>query len=243
MLFRSTLCRDCDHALAVDPVAARGAKQPRCRGQRRCRTLPLSNVASPHSRRRELAKRAAQGGWSVRTLEAEIARGPQTRRRSSEPHPDQVAIAAKLHDLLARATGCEIQARPHRLGYRVILDQGAGQLLQTTGSDVPARPLARLVQDGPAHRTTTRKGRRRGRTLHPRCAKRGLVTPAPALFPCKSPQALCRTRTDDPFLTIEALALRKVAITRAFGWGRRWRKCPELAGVRQGRVPLVFHAI
>ena len=36
-----TLCRDCDHALAVDPVAARGAKQPRCRGQRRCRTLPL----------------------------------------------------------------------------------------------------------------------------------------------------------------------------------------------------------
>jgi hypothetical protein len=36
------LCHDCDHALGVDPVAARGAKQPRCRGlDRRCRTLPL----------------------------------------------------------------------------------------------------------------------------------------------------------------------------------------------------------
>jgi hypothetical protein len=33
--------------------------------------------------------------------------------------------AAKLHDLFARATGCEIDARPHRLGYQVILDQDA----------------------------------------------------------------------------------------------------------------------
>jgi ParB family chromosome partitioning protein len=32
-----------------------------------------------HSRRRELAKRAAQGGWSVRTLEAEIARSSSGR--------------------------------------------------------------------------------------------------------------------------------------------------------------------
>jgi hypothetical protein len=39
---RVCTCHDCDHALGVDPVAARGAKQPRCRGlDRRCRTLPL----------------------------------------------------------------------------------------------------------------------------------------------------------------------------------------------------------
>jgi hypothetical protein len=37
---------DCDHALAVDPVAVLGAKQPRCRGQRRCRTLPLRDTLS-----------------------------------------------------------------------------------------------------------------------------------------------------------------------------------------------------
>jgi len=91
-----------------------------------------------HCRRRELAKRAAGGGWSVRTLETEIARGGQ-RRRSSQPHPDQVAAAAKLHDLLARATGCEINARPHRLGYQLILDQNAvdrlTELLKPAGSE------------------------------------------------------------------------------------------------------------
>ncbi len=91
-----------------------------------------------HCRRRELAKSAAEGGWSVRTLETEIARGGQGRR-SSQPHPDQVAAAAKLHDLLARATGCEINARPHRLGYQLILDQNAvdrlTELLQPAGSE------------------------------------------------------------------------------------------------------------
>ena len=78
-----------------------------------------------HCRRRMLAKRAAEGGWSVRALEAEIARGAQPRPRPTEPHPDQVAAADRLHDLFARATGCEIEARPHRLGYQLILDQGA----------------------------------------------------------------------------------------------------------------------
>ena len=78
-----------------------------------------------HRRRRELARRAAEGGWSVRVLEAEIARGAHPRPRPAEPHPDQVAAAARLHDLFARATGCEIDARPHRLGYQIILDQSA----------------------------------------------------------------------------------------------------------------------
>jgi ParB family chromosome partitioning protein len=78
-----------------------------------------------HCRRRVLARRAAEGGWSVRALEAEIARASQPRARPAEPHPDQVASAARLHDLFAQATGCEIEARPHRLGYQLILDQGA----------------------------------------------------------------------------------------------------------------------
>jgi ParB family transcriptional regulator, chromosome partitioning protein len=78
-----------------------------------------------HHRRRELAERAAEGGWSVRALEAEIARASPPPGRRADPHPDQVAVAAKLQELLARATGCEIEARPYRLGYQLILDQNA----------------------------------------------------------------------------------------------------------------------
>jgi ParB family chromosome partitioning protein len=76
-----------------------------------------------HYRRRALARRAAEGHWSVRALEAEIARGLRPRREPARPHPDQVAAATRLHDLLVKATGCEIDARPHRLGYQLILDQ------------------------------------------------------------------------------------------------------------------------
>jgi ParB family transcriptional regulator, chromosome partitioning protein len=93
-----------------------------------------------HHRRRKLAKQAAEGGWSVRALEAEIARASRPPRRSADPHPDQVAAAAKLHELLARATGCEIEAHPYRLGYQLILDQNAvdrlAELLQpAAGAD------------------------------------------------------------------------------------------------------------
>ncbi|MFL5864402.1 MAG: ParB/RepB/Spo0J family partition protein, partial [Solirubrobacteraceae bacterium] len=76
-------------------------------------------------RRRELAEREAQPGWSVRALEAEIARASPPLRRPIDPHPDQIAAAAKLHELLARATGCHIEARPYRIGYQLILDQDA----------------------------------------------------------------------------------------------------------------------
>jgi ParB family chromosome partitioning protein len=78
-----------------------------------------------HRRRRDLARATAAGGWSVRVLEAEIARGAQPRPRPTEPYPAQVAAAARLHDLFALATGCEIKARPHRLGYQLIVDQAA----------------------------------------------------------------------------------------------------------------------
>ena len=92
-----------------------------------------------HRRRRELAARAVEAGWSVRALETEIARGLRPRPQPAEPHPDQVAAADRLHNLFARATGCEIEARPHRLGYQVILDQDAidrlTALLLPAGSD------------------------------------------------------------------------------------------------------------
>ena len=78
-----------------------------------------------HCRRRLLARRAVEHGWSVRALEVEIARVAERRPRASDPHPDQVAAAARFQDLLAQATGCKIQTRPHRLGYRLILDQDA----------------------------------------------------------------------------------------------------------------------
>lgn len=46
-----------------------------------------------HHRRRELARRAAEASWSVRSLEAEIARGARPRPERAEPHPDQMAAA------------------------------------------------------------------------------------------------------------------------------------------------------
>ena len=82
-----------------------------------------------HHRRRMLAVRAAEEGWSIRTLEAEIARGTNPPPKPPPPHPDHEAAAARLEEAIARATGCDARARPHRLGYQVILDQAAGERL------------------------------------------------------------------------------------------------------------------
>ena len=82
-----------------------------------------------HHRQRLLAESAAREGWWIRALEAEIARGSNPRPRPPKPHPDQEAAAARLEDALAKATGCDTRARPHRLGYQVILDQAAGETL------------------------------------------------------------------------------------------------------------------
>jgi ParB family chromosome partitioning protein len=81
-----------------------------------------------HHRRRALARRAAEGCWSVRTLEAEIASAAQRRPRP-EPHPDHQVAAARLQDAIIKATGCDARARPHQRGYQVILDQAAADRL------------------------------------------------------------------------------------------------------------------
>jgi ParB family transcriptional regulator, chromosome partitioning protein len=82
-----------------------------------------------HHRRRALARRAAEAGWSVRALEPEITRGRRARTKAERPHPDHEATAARLQDALTKATGCDARARPHRDGYQVILDQAAGERL------------------------------------------------------------------------------------------------------------------
>ncbi|MHB8659795.1 MAG: ParB/RepB/Spo0J family partition protein [Solirubrobacteraceae bacterium] len=82
-----------------------------------------------HHRRRILAKRAADAGWSVRALEAEISRGAPSRQPRSEPHPDHQAAATRLGELITAATGCDTRARPHRAGYQVLLDKAAADRL------------------------------------------------------------------------------------------------------------------
>ena len=82
-----------------------------------------------HDRRRQLAHRAADCGWSVRNLEAEIIRDAEARPARAAPHPDHVAAAATLEDTITRALGIGVQARPHRHGYQLLLDQAAGERL------------------------------------------------------------------------------------------------------------------
>lgn len=82
-----------------------------------------------HHRQRVLASRAVRDGWSVRALEAEIARGQNSRPKRQLPHPDQEAAAARLQDVLSKTTGADARVRPHRLGYQVILDPTASERL------------------------------------------------------------------------------------------------------------------
>jgi ParB family transcriptional regulator, chromosome partitioning protein len=97
-------------------------------------------LAEPdHHRRRALARRAAEGRWSVRTLEAEIARVARPTEPRVSPHPDQCAAAAKLQDLIVHATGCEARATPHRRGFQIILEQAAAdRLARILGGDMTA---------------------------------------------------------------------------------------------------------
>ncbi|MGA2009907.1 MAG: hypothetical protein ABSH51_05125 [Solirubrobacteraceae bacterium] len=93
-----------------------------------------------HHRRRALARRAAEAGWSVRALESEIASGRRARTKPEPPHPDHEATAVRLEDALTKATGRDARACPHRRGYQVILDQAAGErpirVFDTTGTRV-----------------------------------------------------------------------------------------------------------
>ena len=91
-----------------------------------------------HHRRRQLARQGAQRGWSVRALEAEIARSQKPRSSHAELHPDHQATAVRLQDALARVTGCDVQARPHRDGYTLVINRHA------------AARLAQLLESAPS---------------------------------------------------------------------------------------------
>jgi len=86
-------------------------------------------LADDHGSRTRLARAAVAEGWSVRTLEArarESNRAPE-RRRISAPgrgslHPDEADAAGEIEELLTRALGVEVRARPARAGgFRVEL--------------------------------------------------------------------------------------------------------------------------
>ena len=84
-------------------------------------------LAEDHGERRNLARAAADGHWSVRELEAR-ARGPRSpavRRVRGRPaiHPDQQAASERIADTLESAFGREVDVVPGKgHGFRVQLE-------------------------------------------------------------------------------------------------------------------------
>jgi len=83
-------------------------------------------LTDDHAARRNLARDAARGRWSVRELEARAraAGAPAGRRRRSRPspalHPDQAAAIELITDALGAALGREVDVAPAKgSGYRV----------------------------------------------------------------------------------------------------------------------------
>jgi len=96
-----------------------------------------------HDRRRQLAHRTAESGWSVRHLEAEIVRGAQSRPTRRAPQADHVVAAATLEETISKALGIGIQVRPHRSGYQLLLDQAAkDRLVQLLAVELPGNGSA-----------------------------------------------------------------------------------------------------
>ncbi len=86
-------------------------------------------LAGDHDVRRRLARRAAAEEWSVRRTEdearaaSEAAAPVKARRGPARPaaHPDHVAAASELADVLGRALGAPVRVAPKGEGYRVTL--------------------------------------------------------------------------------------------------------------------------
>jgi len=74
-------------------------------------------LASDYAERRDLARAAAAGRWSVRELEARARpadrpRGQRTRRAKRALHPDQEAAIRLIADELGAAVGHEVEVSP-----------------------------------------------------------------------------------------------------------------------------------
>jgi ParB family transcriptional regulator, chromosome partitioning protein len=81
-------------------------------------------LATDHAARRSLARSAAAGGWSVRTLETrarEFNAHGRASAKAPEPHPDQAAAAAQIAEALGGVLGVEVSVRPRGSGYRAEL--------------------------------------------------------------------------------------------------------------------------
>jgi ParB family transcriptional regulator, chromosome partitioning protein len=71
--------------------------------------------------RRDLARRAAAGGWSVRETERRAKAGAGRGHPKVVPHPDQEAALARAADALEEALGTEVRVRSARRGVRAEL--------------------------------------------------------------------------------------------------------------------------
>ena len=92
-----------------------------------------------HHRRRVLARRAAEGGWSVRALEAEIARGAKPRGAASVAASGPVRRGRQAAGRDRQRNRVRSRATPHRRGYQIILDQAAAdRLARILGGDMTA---------------------------------------------------------------------------------------------------------
>jgi ParB family chromosome partitioning protein len=83
-------------------------------------------LAEDHADRRRLGRDAAAHGWSVRVTEERARQangdGPRAASRGrAAVHPDQVAVAAELADVLGSALGADVKVRARGTGYKLEL--------------------------------------------------------------------------------------------------------------------------
>ena len=84
-------------------------------------------LTDDHSHRRNLARDAAAGQWSVRELEARAraaaasSASPRRRKPRAALHPDQQAAIERIADALGEALGCELEVSAAGAGYRAQL--------------------------------------------------------------------------------------------------------------------------
>jgi ParB family transcriptional regulator, chromosome partitioning protein len=103
-------------------------------------------LADDHADRRQLARSAADGGWSVRVLED---RARQANRGSRRPagrgrttlHPDQEAAIAEIADTLGAAIGTEVRVRPRGTGYKVELTFASADAALALARSLRPRPV------------------------------------------------------------------------------------------------------
>lgn len=92
-------------------------------------------LADGHETRRDLARQAADEGWSVRVLEqrSRVAGTGSRAKRSREVAPaDQIAAAVDLSERLGRVMGHDVEVKPKGDGFAVeirLRDAGAARRL------------------------------------------------------------------------------------------------------------------